>query len=92
MGDRVVSVDSGDGRFHVSLATLVDIVTRDNVDYLQSMGGAEELVAKLGTSAQTGLSADEADDNFTQRKAAYVQLPDLLFPSFASASLYSYSF
>jgi hypothetical protein len=72
MGDQIISVDSGEGHFHVSVSTLKDVMERENLEYLASMEGLEGIAGQLETSITSGLSADEAEDGFLQRKAAYV--------------------
>lgn len=72
MGDQIVSVDAADSHFHVSIATLKDVMERENLEYLQSLEGLEGIAGQLETSITNGLNADEAEDGFIQRKAAYV--------------------
>lgn len=76
MGDQIVDYD-GIGNYHISVATLNDIVARENVEYLSSLQGIEGIATKLSTSTKNGLSQDEQFDGFSQRIAAYVNQPQL---------------
>lgn len=70
MGDQIVDYD-GIGNYHISVATLNDIVARENVEYLSSLQGIEGIATKLSTSTKNGLSQDEQFDGFSQRIAAF---------------------
>ena len=73
MGDRIVSLEEDSGRYHISVATLTDIVKREDKEYLQSFEGAAGLAGRLESSLETGLNADEAADGYNSRIAVYVQ-------------------
>lgn len=72
MTDRIVMADEGSGRYHISLSTLVDVIKRSDKEYLDSFEGAPGLAGQLDTSLETGLSQDEAADNYSARIAVYV--------------------
>lgn len=76
MGDRIVSTDEGSGRYHISLSTLVDIVKREDKEYLDSFEGVGGLAGQLDTSLENGLSQDEAADDYSARVAVYVNHVD----------------
>lgn len=72
MSDRIVDLGGGSSRFHTSVASLNDIIARENVEYLMSLDGIEGIAGMVFSDTTTGLSADEAADGYSARIAAYV--------------------
>lgn len=72
MSDRIIDVGGGSSRFHTSVASLNDIIARENVEYLMSLDGIEGIAGMVFSSTANGLSADEAADGYSARIAAYV--------------------
>lgn len=71
MSDRIVDLGGGSSRFHTSVASLNDIIARENVEYLMSLDGIEGIAGMVFSDTTTGLSADEAADGYSARIAAY---------------------
>jgi Ca2+-transporting ATPase len=71
MGDQIVDIGGGDGHFHTSVATLNDIVARENIEYLHSLEGVEGIAGSVSSSTTTGLNADEAADGYAARIATF---------------------
>lgn len=71
MSDRIIDVGGGSSRFHTSVASLNDIIARENVEYLMSLDGIEGIAGMVFSSTANGLSADEAADGYSARIAAY---------------------
>lgn len=73
MSKHHVAVDeSGDGQYSITVAALHELMTRDNVEYLDSLGGVEAIAKHLSTSTQNGLSDEEAASGYAHRINAHV--------------------